>query len=131
MKTIEVKSQSRPIEIEETDEKVYIRNNIKKYIESDPVFGTESTFYTYDETQYTPEEWNRKNIETLQIAICELSGVFEITTENIRSFKANLEKNMSSVDKILIKLLKKELITMAEIKEPYRSRIKEYLKSRA
>lgn len=127
MKTIEAKSQTKPIEIEELDDIVYIRSNIKKYTELDPVFGTEFIIYRYEETQYTSEEWNRKNIEVLQFAICELSGVFNVDN-SIKPFNLNIEKNMSAVEKILMKLIKKKLITLPEIAEPYRTKIEEYLK---
>ncbi len=62
MKTIiNVKSQTKPIEIDDytSGTTVFVRSNIKESTEIDPVFKTENTVYTYDETQYTYPEWNK------------------------------------------------------------------------
>lgn len=54
-----IKSITKPIEIDDTssDTTVYVRYNIKKRIEGDPVFCTDQEVYIYDEKQYSFAEW--------------------------------------------------------------------------
>lgn len=54
-----VKSINKPIEIDDTssDTTVYVRHNIRKITEEDPVFFTEQEIYIYDEKQYSFAEW--------------------------------------------------------------------------
>ena len=86
-----VKSQTKPEKIDDTssDTTIYIRDNIVESEEIDPVFGTKHTVYTYDEKQYTYQEWVKiisdtlgntgddlqTQINTTQLAVAEILSV--------------------------------------------------------
>ena len=77
-----IRSTVKP-EINSSDDKyVYERSNIQKIVEIDPVFQKDSVLYSYDETRYTWEEWNKicidkltKKIDDLETRISKLERV--------------------------------------------------------
>ena len=53
----DVRSQTKPEDVEEKDSMVFVHDNIREIIEEDPVFKTTEQVYVYDEIQYTYQEW--------------------------------------------------------------------------
>ncbi len=60
MKTYRSESTEQPLPVDETTSPttVYARENIQEETRTDDQ-ENESTWYTYDETQYTKEEWQK------------------------------------------------------------------------
>ena len=74
-----VKSNIEPIEIDDSrSDVIYVRSNIVKIKDIDPVFGTESIIYTYDEAEYTLPEWNRI---TNNILKKEIDNIYKIISD--------------------------------------------------
>ena len=74
-----IKSKYRPIEIDDTSSNttVYVRHNIYKTVDIDPVFGTEEESYIYDETQYSLAEWYKVNMEKANDRIFKLEEIIK------------------------------------------------------
>ena len=86
-KVTHIKSTVMPELEEYVGNMVYVRTNITKSIEVDPVFNTESEIWIYDEIEYTLGEWHKITKENLEIRI-------KILEDEIRNIIFN--KDLSS-----------------------------------
>lgn len=137
MKTItNVKSQTKPLEIDDytSSTTVFVRSNIKESTETDPVFGTESKVYTYDEVQYTYPEWNKKITDEIKENGDTLQNKFDV----VQSVVAELIKIISPVtasdideeedDKspfiqFYIQMISSKLLTIDQVPEQFKNSV--------
>lgn len=73
----DVRSQTRPEDVEERDSMVFVHTNIREVVEEDPVFKTSKKVYVYDEIQYTYQEWYALTIKEMKQEIEELKREIE------------------------------------------------------
>lgn len=137
MKTItNVKSQTKPLEIDDytSSTTVFVRSNIKESTETDPVFGTESTVYTYDEVQYTYPEWNKRitdeikeNGDTLQNKFDVVQSVVAELIKIISPVTANdideEEDDKSPFIQFYIQMISSKLLTIDQVPEQFKNSV--------
>lgn len=149
-----VKSQTRPIEIDDTSSSttVFVRKNIKKIKEIDPVFKTENTVYVYDEYQYTFQEWNKIitdnikeeggnlqcQIDITQLAMSEMMDMIgSMLSFNTLSISENDESpkplsmsflnNFSAIAMMYGGMINRGLITLESVIDVYKDEVELYL----
>ena len=137
MKTItNVKSQTKPLEIDDytSSTTVFVRSNIKESTETDPVFGTESTVYTYDEVQYTYPEWNKKitdeikengdtlqnKFDVVQSVVAELIKIISPTTASDINEE---EDDKSPFIQFYIQMISSKLLTIDQVPEQFKNNV--------
>ena len=137
MKTLtNVKSQTKPIEIDDytSSTTVFVRSNIKESTEPDPVFGTESTVYTYDEVQYTYPEWNKKitdeikengdtlhnKFDVVQSVVAELIKIISPTTASDIDEE---EDDKSPFIQFYIQMISSKLLTIDQVPEQFKNNV--------
>lgn len=137
MKTItNVKSQTKPLEIDDytSSTTVFVRSNIKESTETDPVFGTESTVYTYDEVQYTYPEWNKKitdeikeNGDTLQnkfdVVQSVVAELIKIISPATASDIDEAEDDKSPFIQFYIQMISSKLLTIDQVPEQFKNSV--------
>ena len=137
MKTItNVKSQTKPLEIDDytSSTTVFVRSNIKESTETDPVFGTESTVYTYDEVQYTYPEWNKKitdeikeNGDTLQnkfnVVQSVVAELIKIISPTTASDIDEEEDDKSPFIQFYIQMISSKLLTIDQVPEQFKNSV--------
>lgn len=148
MKTLNsVKSQTKPAEIDDytSSTTVFVRTNIKESVETDPVFKTSKTIYTYDEIQYTYPEWNKiltdgikeeglfmqEQIDITQLALSEIlelvAPVMEINMVNEYEDKLKTIKRYSAIVMMYAGMIKRNLITIDKVPQAFKKDVLEYL----
>ena len=85
LEVFNVKSKNKPVEIDDTSSpnNVYVRHNIKKIVEVDPVFKTEDESYIYDEIVYSWPEWYKINMEKTDDRISKLEEIIKSMAEEL------------------------------------------------
>lgn len=80
-----IKSKNKPIEIDDNSSEttVYVRHNIEKITEEDPVFKTKEEIYIYDETQYSFAEWYRTTRKEIDDRLTKLEKNMELILNNL------------------------------------------------
>lgn len=79
----DVRSQTKPEDVEEKDSMVSVHTNIREVVEEDPVFKTTEQVYVYDEIQYTYQEW-------YALTISEMKQEIEELKEEIKNLKTDI-----------------------------------------
>lgn len=156
-----VKSQTRPKEIDDSssDTTVFVRYNITKSVEIDPVFKTESAVYTYDEKQYTFQEWNKivvgeikeigqvlqDQIDTTQLVLVEILNIIyspmtmDLDNEEDTDFVSStgmpiipsdiINTKYSAIAKMYGGLIIRNLITIDDVPSTFIEEVKQYLEN--
>lgn len=137
MKTLtNVKSQTKPIEIDDytSSTTVFVRSNIKESTETDPIFGTEATVYTYDEVQYTYPEWNKKitdeikengdtlqnKFDVVQSVVAELIKIISPATANDINEE---EDDKSPFIPFYVQMISSKLLTIDQVPEQFKNSV--------
>lgn len=96
------RNEPKEIDVSSSDTKVYVRTNITKITQTDPIFKTEEVFYKYDEIQYTVSEWCKINLNNINNTINELIAEINELTEKMN--KLTNIVNSSRVDNCAINI---------------------------
>lgn len=104
MKTVKnVKSLTKPQRIDDSgNTTVFERFNVREITETDPIFGTEHTVFTYDENQYECNEWLKMQLELTQSALAEMYELLQdIMQPMVITEVEDKNEQISAIDKLL------------------------------
>lgn len=144
----DVKSDTMPVEIDDysSNTTVFVRKNINKNKIIDPIFKTETISYTYDEIQYTFQEWNKiitdsikeegviiqEQIDITQLALTEIMDlilpVMQVSTLSNNNIDRLSEiKKYSGIGLMYAGMIKRKLITIDRVQDIYKDEVLEIL----
>lgn len=144
----DVKSDTMPVEIDDysSNTTVFVRKNINKNKIIDPIFKTETVSYTYDEIQYTFQEWNKiitdsikeegviiqEQIDITQLALTEIMDlilpVMQVSTLSNNNIDRLSEiKKYSGIGLMYAGMVKRKLITIDRVQDIYKDEVLEIL----
>ena len=144
----DVKSDTMPVEIDDysSNTTVFVRKNINKNKIIDPIFKTETISYTYDEIQYTFQEWNKiitdsikeegviiqEQIDITQLALTEIMDlilpVMQVSTLSNNNIDRLSEiKKYSGIGLMYAGMVKRKLITIDRVQDIYKDEVLEIL----